>query len=161
VLILGSAFFEWRILQTGQAIQNVQGLVFALMYMPAVASIVARLALREGFGDVSFRSGGAAGQRAMLLAWLYPLVVGLLGSGAAWATAFAQFQSPLPPRSHLYVDSPAANFLSSLLFMSTLGTAVSCVSGFGEELGWRGYMLTRVIAAGIPKPILVHGLIWA
>ncbi len=31
--------------------------LWALMWTPAVASVVARLALREGFGDVSFRIG--------------------------------------------------------------------------------------------------------
>jgi membrane protease YdiL (CAAX protease family) len=31
----------------------------------------------------------------------------------------------------------------------------------GEEIGWRGYMLTRLIDAGIPRPILVGGFIWA
>jgi uncharacterized protein len=30
----------------------------------------------------------------------------------------------------------------------------------GEELGWRGYMLTRLIDAGVPRPILASGLIW-
>src|SRR5919112_5145423 len=30
----------------------------------------------------------------------------------------------------------------------------------GEEIGWRGYMLTRLIDAGVPRPILVSGLIW-
>src|SRR5262249_3128525 len=54
-----------------------------------------------------------------------------------------------------------ANFLVSALFTSTVGTVVSCVSAFGEELGWRGYMLTRLIDAGVPKPVLASGLIWA
>jgi membrane protease YdiL (CAAX protease family) len=30
----------------------------------------------------------------------------------------------------------------------------------GEEIGWRGYMLTRLIDSGIPNPLLIHGLIW-
>jgi membrane protease YdiL (CAAX protease family) len=31
----------------------------------------------------------------------------------------------------------------------------------GEEIGWRGYLLTRLIDAGVPRPVLVSGLIWA
>ena len=54
-LILGSVLFEWKILQTGESIEKEPWLVLALMYTPAMASIVARLALREGFGDVSFQ----------------------------------------------------------------------------------------------------------
>jgi membrane protease YdiL (CAAX protease family) len=160
-LILGSAYFEWKILQTGDSISRVPGLVFALMYMPAVASVIARLVLREGFGDVSFRFGGRKMGQAVALAWIYPIIVGSLAYGAAWLTGLATFQPPLPPSSHLYTPSPIANLLVSALLMATVGTIVSCVSAFGEELGWRGYMLTRLIAAGAPQPVLVSGLIWA
>jgi len=31
----------------------------------------------------------------------------------------------------------------------------------GEEIGWRGYMLTRLIDADVPAPILVSGIVWA
>ena len=30
----------------------------------------------------------------------------------------------------------------------------------GEEIGWHGYMLTRLVDAGMAKPILTSGLIW-
>jgi membrane protease YdiL (CAAX protease family) len=30
----------------------------------------------------------------------------------------------------------------------------------GEEIGWRGYMLTRLIDAGVPRPVLASGAIW-
>src|SRR5262245_44782665 len=161
VLFLGSGYFEWRILQTGEFIGKTPWLIFGLMYMPAVASIVARLTFREGFDDVSFRFGGQKGIRTMSLAWAYPVAVGFLAYGTAWVTGVAKFQSPLPPESHLYTSSAAANLLTSFLLTATLGTVVSCLSAFGEEIGWRGYMLTRLIVAGVPKPVLVSGLIWA
>ncbi|HLH32975.1 MAG TPA: CPBP family intramembrane glutamic endopeptidase, partial [Terriglobia bacterium] len=72
----------------------------------------------------------------------------------------AKFQPPLPQESHLYTTSAAANLLTSFLLNATLGTVVSCLYAFGEEVGWRGYMLTRLIMAGVPKPVLVSGLIW-
>lgn len=31
----------------------------------------------------------------------------------------------------------------------------------GEEIGWRGYMLTRLIDAGVPRPVLVGSILWA
>jgi len=161
ILILGSIFFEWKIIQTGESIGNSPWLILALMYTPAVASIIARLAVREGFSDVSFRFGGREGGQATLLAWVYPMGVGFVAYGTAWATGLAKFQPPLPAQSHLYSSSPVTNFMTSLVLTATLGTVVSCVSAFGEELGWRGYMLTRLIVAGVPKPVLVSGLIWA
>jgi membrane protease YdiL (CAAX protease family) len=161
LLFLGSGYFEWRIAQTGESIGKTSGLVLALMYIPAVASIVARLTFRDAFDDVSFRFGGSEGIRAMALAWTYPAAVGFLAYGTAWASGLATFRLPLPPESHLYTNSATANLLTSFLLTATLGTAVSGLSAFGEELGWRGYMLTRLIVAGVPKPVLVSGLIWA
>jgi len=161
VLMAGSAFFEWRVLLSGQSIDNVPLLILGLMYMPATASLVARIALREGFGDISLRFSGSKSLGAMCLAWIYPMIVGFLAYGIAWTSGLAEFRPPLSPRSHLYVPSGFANFLTSLFVAATVGTLVSCVSTFGEELGWRGYMLTRLIAAGVPKPVLVSGILWA
>src|SRR5215510_3430526 len=112
-LILGSVFLEWKIIQTGESIGKTPWLILALMYTPALASIIARLALREGFADVSFLLGGREGRRAILLAWIYPIVVGLLAYGTAWATGLAEFQRPLPAQSHLYTDSAAMNLMTS------------------------------------------------
>jgi membrane protease YdiL (CAAX protease family) len=161
VLIVGSAYFESKILQTGESIDKVPGLVLAWMFMPAVASIVARLALREGFADVSLRLGGREGASAVFLGWVYPIAVGFLTYGIAWATGLAEFQRPLSPRSHLFVDSAVANFLASFLITATLGTAVNCLAAFGEEVGWRGYMLTRLVMSGVPRPVFISGVIWA
>lgn len=42
----------------------------------------------------------------------------------------------------------------------TVNTLVNAVATAGEEIGWRGYMLTRLIEAEAPSPILLSGLIW-
>ena len=47
-----------------------------------------------------------------------------------------------------------------LLFVATVGTVVGVVTAAGEEIGWRGYLLTRLIDAGVPRPVLVSGVIW-
>ena len=160
VLILGSAFLEWRILQTRELIGKHPGLILMLMYTPTVASVIARLALREGFKDVSFRFGGRLGAKAALLAWVYPLWVGFIAYGIAWTARLAQFQAPIPQASRFFAANPTGNFLWAVLLTATVGTIFSCASAAGEEIGWRGYMLTRLIDAGVPKPVLVSGLIW-
>jgi membrane protease YdiL (CAAX protease family) len=161
VLIAGSSFLESKILRVGESIEKVPALILALMYMPAAASFLARFALKEGFADISLRFGGRKSGWPIFLAWGYPIAVGVLAYGLAWVSGLAEFQRPLPPRSHLYMDSAAANLLVSFLFTATLGTAVSCLSAFGEEVGWRGYMLTRLISAGVPRPVFTSGWIWA
>lgn len=161
VLTALSAYFESRILQTGESIDKLPLLITALMYVPALSSVVARLILQEGFSDISLQLGGREGRKAIWLAWSFPICVGIIAYGLAWAAGLQEFQKPLPPHSHLYVASPAANLLASLAMSATLGVALSCLSAFGEEMGWRGYMLTRLITAGIPRPVLASGIIWA
>ena len=47
-----------------------------------------------------------------------------------------------------------------LVLASTLWTALSSLLTAEEEIGWRGYMLTRLIDSGVPRPVLASGLIW-
>lgn len=171
VLVPLSGLVEAAIWRAGGAIEKHVGLVFALMWAPALASLVARVALREGVRDVSFRlafrkpSDPATGPRGatlgpLLLAWLFPLAVGLVGYGLAWSTGLETFAAR--PMAGLALQSTPAwvRFLTSTAVMLTLGTVLSAATAMGEELGWRGYMLTRLVDAGVPRPVLVSSLVW-
>ena len=147
---LGIYFFIVVVLSAaieGFVIRNphLDGLIAGLMLVPALASVVARIALREGFADVSFRLGGRRGLRGIGFALAFPVVIGLAAYGIAWTTGLAGF------------DPPPAD---GLLVPFALGILVSLVVVSGEEIGWRGYMLTRLIDAGVPRPVLTSGVIW-
>jgi uncharacterized protein len=133
------------------------------MFAPAVASVVARLVLREGFADVSFRFGGRRTWKMILLAVVFPIIVGLVAYGIAWATGLAPFDpQPLGLVASFVgsTASPVTIFVVLVALTATVGTFIAAVSAAGEEIGWRGYMLTRLIDAGVPRPVLVSGLIW-
>src|SRR3954465_5042865 len=137
---------------------------WALMWTPAVASVVARLGLRGGFADVSFRLGGRRGLKAIGLALIFPIVLGLIAYGIAWVTGLVQFSpEPIGLVAPYVGDNapPAVVFVINLAVAATIVTVFSVRTAAGEEIGWRGYMLTRLIDAGVPRPILVSGLIWA
>jgi uncharacterized protein len=137
--------------------------IFALMWSPAAASVVARLVLREGFADVSFRFGGRRTLKAILLAVVFPIVIGLVAYGIAWATGLAQFDpQPLGLVASFVGDtaSSVTIFVVMLALAATIVTIFAALSAAGEEIGWRGYMLTRLIDAGVPRPVLASGLIW-
>ena len=125
---------------------GMDGLIAVLMFVPAIASVVARLALREGFSDVSFRFGGRRGWGAVGVALVFPIAVGLIAYGTAWTTGLAGFDA-----------SPSGGMIVSF----AVGLIIGLVLAAGEEIGWRGYMLTRLIDSGIPRPVLAGGLIWA
>jgi membrane protease YdiL (CAAX protease family) len=120
-------------------------LINALMLVPTIASVIARLTLREGFADVAFGIGGRAGRNAIGLAIVFPIMIGLVAYGLGWTTGVVGFE----PR-------PVAEWLAALIIVLMLNLLVSS----GEEIGWRGYMLMRLIDAGVPQPIIVSSLIW-
>jgi len=134
------------------------------MFGPAVASVVARLVLREIFADVSFRFGGRRTWNSIGLALVFPIAVGLIAYGIAWTTGLAQFD-PQPPdgiSAQLAgkASTPAGVFAIMLAVSTFLLVFPNSFYAAGEEIGWRGYMLTRLIDAGVPRPILASGLIW-
>jgi len=156
ILVPLTAVLEGIMIRTG----SLNGLlVLLLMFIPTLASVIARLALREGFGDVSFRVGGWRGVQGMLLALVQPVLVGLIAYGIAWSVGLAEFAPPVST-----ADSAAQGAMArfGLLFLAALiGNLVpQLIGGVGEEIGWRGYMLTRLIDARVPYPVLVSGLIW-
>lgn len=134
-----------------------------LMWTPALASLVARLVLREGLGDVSFRIGGRRGWKALLFALAFPIVFGVVTYGIGWTAGVIQF-NPKPMQwaaPYLWnTTSPLIIMAVNIVMAATIVTIYSMLTAAGEEIGWRGYMLTRLIDGGIPRPVLVSGLIW-
>jgi membrane protease YdiL (CAAX protease family) len=140
VLVPLSVAFESMLIITNDDL-----FVIGLMMTPMLASLAARVALKEGIRDVSFRLGGRRTVAAILFALLFPFVVGAVSYLPAWASGLEKFVAPDP-----------ANLLKSLILGATLGFILAA----GEEIGWRGYMLTRLVHVGAPAPLLVSGLIW-
>lgn len=141
-----------------------------LSYSPALASLIARVCLREGVRDVSFRLG-EWGWSAMVIGWLWPVVCGGVVFGGAWALGIARFQwtsagypyGSWGPETLLGLSiyrHSAATGLVVRLFACLLFAFVGCIQSFGEEVGWRGYMLTRLFDARLPAPIFWNGLVW-
>jgi uncharacterized protein len=124
-------------------------LLIPLMWSPAVASVIARLVLREGFSDVSFRFGGLRTLPWIALGLILPSVVGTLAYGTAWLTGLIGFKGS------------TGGFVMGVVVAATYAAVIGCLYTAGEEIGWRGYMLTRLIDAGVPRSVLVSGLIWA
>jgi len=165
-LYLGLTFtlsfgIEAWIIALGGSIDHHIGQVMLLMWTPSFASVVARLVLREGFGDVSLRLGGRKGLIGLLVALVFPIVVGLIAYGAAWTSGLSVFEPPGPGLLGLPHVPDLASFAVLLGLTATVGVPLSALSAAGEEFGWRGYMLTRLIDAGVPRPVLVSGVIWA
>jgi uncharacterized protein len=128
--------------------QDAQLSIAVLMFTPAVSSIATRLIRREGFGDVSFRLGGRRSLPWYGLALVLPILVGAVAYGIGWATGLVGFTGTV------------GSLTAGIGLILVTAVPLTCISTAGEEIGWRGYMLTRLIDAGVPRPVLASGLIW-
>lgn len=120
--------------------------IVALMCIPGVLSIVLRLILKSGFGDVGFRIGKG---RYYLYAMAIPLLLVLL---------VALISAALDIRSFSPVSFEQFTQLGPVL-LPVLGLGL--VGALGEEVGWRGFLLPKMISGGIKNPYLFSGLVWA
>ena len=136
---------------------------FAILFTPAIASIITRLILKEGFRDVSFSFRGHNLRKAYSIAYLFPMAVALIVYGFTWISGLAEFDFSLV-QSNASIPLPENPYLGFLVLIAIVWTVQVAVNMFfvaGEEIGWRGYMLTRLIDSGAPYPLLIHGLIWS
>jgi membrane protease YdiL (CAAX protease family) len=120
--------------------------IVALMCIPGVLSIVLRLILKSGFGDVGFRIGKG---RYYLYAMAIPLLLALL---------VALISAAFDIRNFSPVSLEQLTQLGPIL-LSVLGLGL--IGALGEEVGWRGFLLPKMISGGIKNPYLFSGLVWA
>ncbi|MDF2257419.1 CPBP family intramembrane glutamic endopeptidase [Streptantibioticus ferralitis] len=132
------------------------------MWSPGAAAIITRAVRREGFSDVSFQLRSRGTLRMATLGALYPVAVAVVAYSVGWMTHLARLVAPANVLGvHFPAGMPAAAQVTlSVILVPLLGGLVNIVPVLGEELGWRGYMLTRLIDAEVPRPVLVGGLIW-
>jgi uncharacterized protein len=125
------------------------GLTVLGMLAPGIAAVIMRLfvtkeGLQGSLGPVRHR------WRFLAIAAVGPALFVLASVGIAAGTRLADFS--------LGTDEGLPYVLVMLL---AIGTPVSAVLAFGEEYGWRGYLLPKLLALGEIKASIVIALIWA
>jgi len=161
-VLIGSAPLLYSVISSGLPVESPVLLpqMIMLMWVPALVSIGVRLVRREGFRDISFRLGGWTGARCVGLAVSFPALVGLVAYGIAWGTGLVEFA---PPAGGWFseIGSPFLRFAAVVVVSLVVGTIVGVVTAAGEEIGWRGYMLPRMVDARVPYPLVASGIVWA
>ena len=146
-------------------------LTAAVMFVPSVGVLLTRLITKEGFRDSWLHPHLKGNIKFYLLAWFGPGILTLLGMGVyfliypdnldlsfsyMWKTleATGAPMETLPiPMGLLMVVQCIQAFL--------LAPAMNFVTCFGEEWGWRGYLLPKMrsLLPTVPT-LLITGLIW-
>lgn len=116
------------------------------MFAPALAAVIMRrFVSKEGFKG----SLGARGRRVdFLRATLSPLIVVAAVILVAEVTGRGDF------------TAPDQGLPLAVAVLTVQAFTVISVLTFGEEYGWRGYLLPRLLPLGETKAAVIVGLIW-
>lgn len=147
------------------------------MFVPMIMAIVVQKfifkePLRKPLG-ISFKLN-----RWFLVAWLLPPIitvaaigVSLIFPGVEFAAEpevsiiFEHFKSIFPPERLQEIESqtsslPLHPFWFALLTGLIAGITINAVAGFGEELGWRGFLQREFAYMGFWKSSAIIGVVW-
>lgn len=144
-----------------------QFIIAGVMWVPAVATVLTvKLITHEGFAITNFRIGALRSYLTSALVvpacfiTTYTLTW-LLGLGQPdWQLAdFRAFLASTGAKTSTMPSS--ALFLPAVFLASVfLGPTINGIFGFGEEFGWRGYLLPKLIPLGKVKAYTILGVIW-
>ena len=157
-----------RGMRFGTLTASAVALLGGVMFTPALAATIVRRVRGEGFASAGLRRGP---WRAYVAVWIgVPVLVALvfvltvlLGLGRfdpslSRLTAMLHEQAAGRPLPAL----PPPQVLALAMFAQgvTLGVLVTSIATFGEEFGWTGYLLVKLLPLGRWRAAIVYGVLW-
>lgn len=141
------------------------------MFAPAIAHALTRILTREGWRDTWIQFDVRKSWRFMAITWFgTPL---LLAFGAAvyyllfpgnFDTGLTSIREALASYSETAGEEvpfgPGAFAAIQIIQAILISPVVNLVPIFGEEFGWRAYLLPKLLPLGERKAYLYSGLIW-
>ena len=148
-------------LAPGPTVQLLVGI--PVMFGPALGNVATRLITREGWSNTFLRPNLRHGWRFYLAAFILPLVAIFLGG----AIYFLLFPGKLDLSMGLARETgkiSATDTVATVMGRELLGGLVALVYFtfliWGEEFGWRAYLLPKLMPIGARKAALLVGAVW-
>lgn len=147
-----------------------QGVVAATMFIPALCVLLTRLFTKEGFKNSRLTFNFGKGRtKYYIIAWLLPSVLCALGALVYFLIYPGRFDA-----SHSYIIQQSAEagvtitpeqmdqkVILDLIVAVLMAPLLNVITCFGEEWGWRGYMMPKLLGKMKFLPaVLLGGLIW-
>jgi len=158
--------FLIRDLELAVRIQATQGLWALAMWGPGIAALVTTLGIaKQPFKSLRLNTLGS--KRYYLWAWFLPpllvvlsgLLTILFGTGQL-DTQFTFMQQQMQQTNTELPISTGMLVVIQIVQALLLGPLINLIFTMGEELGWRGFLLPRLLPLGQWKALIISGAIW-
>ncbi|HSB89348.1 MAG TPA: CPBP family intramembrane glutamic endopeptidase [Anaerolineales bacterium] len=138
-------------------------LMLVIAFAPALGNIVTRLVTREGWSNLLLWPNLRRGWPVYPAAWGLPLVAILLGGAIYFLFFPGEFDLSMVYARE--TESVAAAGTSAAILGREILAGLSLVLVltfviWGEEFGWRAYLLPKLIPLGVRPAILLSGAVW-
>jgi membrane protease YdiL (CAAX protease family) len=145
---------------------TIQGLWATAMWGPGIAAIITTLFITK-LPFSSLRLNTLGPKRFYLWAWFLPAVLTLLSGLFTVLFGIGKLDMNFTMIRTALESTPGGSavpvstvILSQSLLALTLAPFFNMLFTMGEELGWRGFLLPRLLPLGQWKAVLWSGLIW-
>ncbi len=138
------------------------------MWGPALAHIFTRLTAKMGWKNALLKPEFKKGWRFWLMGWFGPGILTLAGA----ALFFALYPGSFDPQLSMLTNqlksagvsaeliNPVQFVLGQTAAAFLLAPILNFMATFGEEFGWRAFLVPALTKFGIKKALLVSGIIW-
>ena len=149
-----------------------QNLTACAMFMPALAVVLTRLLTKEGFHleELYLAVNIKKNLKYFALAWFGMAFLVVVGGALYFLIFPKQFDANLSylgavlqaqAQVEASVPELQAMMVSQILMGIFLSPFINAVNCFGEEWGWRGYLLPKMMERfSIVPTLLISGVIW-
>ncbi len=136
------------------------------MWAPALANIFTRLLTHEGFARAGIQPYFRKGWPLWVAAWLIPAALTIIGA-IIFFLIFPQYyaglrivQAQMQATGQAVPGSLWGLIAGQILISVLISPLLNGLFTFGEEFGWRGYMLPKLMPLGARMAMIVQGAIW-
>lgn len=158
-------------LSTNPSVQSLSRfLLTVVMFFPALSVLLTRLITKEGLKDsMLMPKNGKRGMPYFLIGWFGPTLLTAMGAVVFFLIFPDRFDSSMGAM-RIVLTAQGLEATDTLVTMTVasqivtgvlLGPLLNALNCFGEEWGWRGYLLPKLLKRMELLPtLLVSGLIW-
>lgn len=144
MILLGSGLYAY-IIKSSCGVNSGSVFVIGLMWVPGVSALISKLIVDHSIKGLGWRIHKSS-LPYIGMAYVIPLILCCVVYGLAWITGLGTL---------------GEYSLSQCIVFAVAGVLINCLAAVGEEIGWRGFLLTELRQA-IPlrQVSSVIGVVW-